>query len=642
MNSKSFFSPRKRPPLRRLSQLALFCGLFGAIGCADDKSEAQGSSSTGSTPGASIPTSLGTAPSTQGPGSSVGTTGESGPTGNPTTSAPDQSGSPTDGSDTGKGGGQQPSQGLDALVDAACSWGSRCCDTGEFDFIYGTDAASCKSAVMDEIKDGPSPNEGGKLAYASALLHQLVTQVDLSRSELVPEAVTACLDHLKKRECLAPLAGNPASCQAAGAGAPCALDKLFRGRLNPGEQCNLQAAAVADIECGAKSSCKANPDAPSLGRCTSVVAKGQLCDLRTAGSNCDQGLFCSLQTGRCTEKAAAGESCAFEDPKSPIAGSETIPCAEGLSCSATTSRCIPACAEQTRCGAPSEEGEVAISGADELLCGSELSCIPSLIEATKDSEKKGYIYSCQAKLAEKGQCDSDKDCKTGLRCEIEANAILGECKARIAKDAKGCKGEDSRCKEGLICKDDTCIEKIKAGSDKTCEAHKECDEASLGCVGASEEKRRCIAKALPKDTDCVADYGIAELPAPQFASLVNTSGTSVLGANDFRFWANYCESRVCDQGKCAEGATENQACDLDIDNDSLPSCGFGLQCLSGLCKPMLKTGDSCKPESSTDTAACQIDSIGGVGNESACTLVRGEFRCTLRAPSLEGSYCDGK
>lgn len=631
---QTFKNLRQKAPLAHSLKALGLLACVSLFACGEDDKIGAGGSSTGSSALTSAgATSQGSADSTTGtPSTGAQTTATTG--GQPST------GTGSTSTDT-TGTAPLPAADLRGLVQAACGWGERCCDAQEFRYIYGSDPASCTEQVMNTLGSGPNPAAARELGYAGSFLLGLVTRVDQDRTHLDATKASACLAHLKAQACLAPVEAEAACTPAAATQDPCDLDAIFVGTVPTDGRCSSEGL---DLECQPGHSCQAKPELGAGLFCVKRQPEGGVCSPSAADlvGNCDKGLFCSPESGTCKSFPKLGQACTFTNEASPLVGTETIPCAAGLSCSASTKTCVAACAAQTRCGVAAGETETAIPGADTLLCGKELSCVPTALAPVEGSDAVHHTFSCGAPRAEKGLCDSDKDCAGDAFCAIDAGQATGTCTPAIAAQATGCQGQDSRCAPGNFCKSNTCLPKIKADSDERCSSHSECDDASIGCVGISQDSQRCISKKLPAAADCRDDFGTEILPSPEFEGLVTKTGEIVLGASDFRYWANHCESRVCDSGKCVQGAPQGQACDLANDDDSIASCAFGLQCRDGQCQPMLSGGSVCEPKSDVNVAACHFDLMGGPGNENACTQIGGEFRCGLRVRDQAGSYCDGK
>ncbi len=475
-----------------------------------------------------------------------------------------------------------PNASLESLIGALCTWDFQCCTEGEIDYRLGpftVDADDCTERYIEQLysNDDVAETERGDLLFT------LGFAVRLDRSAVDADAAADCQELVEARDC-AELA-DAAACEPAKDDAvnPCDLRNLFEGQQAVGELCSSALASLGfDIECVAGSSCE-EVDGTFV-----CVDKGLVDDFCEADFTCDEGLYCDIETGRCREKSGLGDSCTFEDPDMPDAGTETLPCQAHLTCDPDSGTCVQFCASGYDC-------EV-----DEQ-CAAGQSCIPV------DIDDNTYTYCLDRGDTNGDRCDTDHDCVDDFHCEGDS------C---VADRAQGTAcGDDGQCQAGLYCDLGGSAEcEIVLNANATCSNDRECNPTTtLGCM-TSDDGTRCRTALLDDDDACTP------------------------GEHD---GGNWCRSGVCeditDDGtpnpQCHPGAGVGDACDDSaLTLDSL-RCARGLYCDEEECAPQLDAGGDCGDDG---PAQCL--------NGSCAEIWEGDY-CTDAVPTEEvgeALTCDGR
>jgi hypothetical protein len=373
------------------------------------------------------------------------------------------------------------------LIDALCDWTYECCTDGERDSLLGPhfgDAQDCKDRMaifLNNNDNNPDDAAEANLTLIDGLLVDLAYEVDLSRSEPIAEGITACLEELEKRECNDDPNADDGACQPYGED-PCALDKLFMGKVAVGGECNGDLRGPdRDIECVTGSSCEDTDSGDEdVFKCVAKGLEGALCNPSAnddeAEGPCEYGFYCAPD-GRCATLPTLGESCAFGESDEPhvtdwlalyatgvdpddafdtFKGNESIPCEVGLNCDPLSLKCVKWCDEGANCAAPDADddwagstGSLSSLGYDAANCADGLSCIPHEFSTNVGD----FYFQCGEPGASAGDiCDDDGDCASSLYCHgMDAGTDKsGTCKARIA-EGKECDPEQTQCGANYFC-----------------------------------------------------------------------------------------------------------------------------------------------------------------------------------------------
>jgi hypothetical protein len=452
-------------------------------------SNSEGSSSTGSD------TATTTSGSTTPTGSETGT-GSDGSNTNSTAESDSESESGTDTTVTDDDDGDTDAG---VLIDALCTWTYGCCTDGERDSLLGphfSDEDDCKARLRDELGKNDQNPPTNNLGYIDGLLFSLAYEIDLTRSEPIPEGIAACRAEIEARGCNDDPADPSVECTAYGEDV-CALNKLFRGLVETGGECNGRLRGPErDIECVRGTTCEDTnldvvetrrrdvPDSEDVFKCVAKGLEGDLCnpsanDDESEGP-CEYGFYCAAD-GHCAELPGEGDACAFATADMPhvtdwfalygadvdpdfafgeAKGNESIPCAIGLHCDPLANVCVKWCDEGANCDYPTGndswgEGDVSENGLEEEAatdCASGLTCTPYEFLSNVGT----YYFHCRELGGVGDACNDDGDCEEDYYChglvegDDDDDGVAGTCKIRLT-EGDACDPEMSPCGANYFC-----------------------------------------------------------------------------------------------------------------------------------------------------------------------------------------------
>lgn len=510
------------------------------------------------------------------------------------------SGSNTAGSSSGGNGGTGPTgEGdPDDVVAASCDWEFRCCNAGERNYRlspFATDAATCTSRLVFQMRQSnatANPHATGSAA-PGGLLGTLAYVVDLNRVTVSASGVQECKDAIDARGCATEPDPN-ARCNGPGAADPCALTNIFEPKLAIGAECTAALAEGGiynDVECVAGSTCLPAGHDDNPNDVPTCVKRGLESEPCTQDDDCDFNFFCS-NTGSCTEKGDANETCSFNDVAEPAPGDENVQCKAGLSCNPASLTCVPSCTLGFTC---------ATNGGDaDLACPAESGCAP--LEVGEGNNAFRVCEPLGTTAADR--CNSDADCVASRYCDGSV------CQADITAN-NACTAQN-QCAAGLHCdvnNTGNCIANLAAQA--VCADDFQCGPSSAGCLNLGTEFQ-CRNSRLTNGTACGDDDAC-------------TSGRCE--------FANGASSRTC-----IAGATAGQDCDALEEDNAAQTCAPGLLCFDGSCTLQAAPGTSCdNPDGDPDNNMC--------ANGVACDPQWDADLCTDAAVAKTnggtGLTCDG-
>jgi hypothetical protein len=389
------------------------------------------------------------------------------------------------------------------LIDALCAWTHECCTDGERDSLLGPhfgDVEDCRARLRDELLKNDQNPPTNNLNYIDGLLFSLAYEVDLTRSEPIPEGIAACLEEIENRDCNDDPADPTVVCIPHGEDA-CALNKLFRGLVEAGGECNGRLRGPErDIECARGSSCedtnlevadarrRVPPDSEDVFKCVTKGLEGDLCnpsanDDESEGP-CEYGYYCAPD-GHCAELPGEGDACAFAIDDQPhvtdwfslygadvdpdiafgsYKGNESIPCAIGLNCDPVNNVCVKWCDDGANCDGPTAidnwgSGDVTTNGLEdqaEMSCAEGLSCLPHEFATNVGT----FYFHCREPGGVGDNCNDDGDCADDYYCHGTSAAarrilddddgVAGTCKIRLAEGA-ACDPDQTQCGTNFFC-----------------------------------------------------------------------------------------------------------------------------------------------------------------------------------------------
>jgi hypothetical protein len=534
-----------------------------------------------------------------------------------TTSTTETTGSA--GTSTG-GSGSTPTTALNDLISAVCAWEFNCCDAGEARYELGPtlrDATTCKEKFVYELRVGNSEKSPFPTSTVSTLLNTLGYVVDLERVTEYPIGINECIKTWQSRECnRAPTTNVGAHCTgepATGKDA-CALSNLVKPKLQAGATCNLALAETTtsnDVECVPGTTCVAastEDNTASVPRCMTRGSEGVLC---TSDKSCDFDHYCNFTSGKCTRKAAAGETCAYKNEAAPVSSELSLPCGSGLFCNPVSKTCVGSCQTGSLCN------DGAGSTGNDWACKSGESCLPLVIGSTQERFKL-----CGAAANTVARCDSSEDCGAGYFCNAGACAVVG-------KSGAECNGTVGECEPGLFCKDGlvpACSSYVTLGtvctprSTGTTES-RECNpvEATAGCVynPTALTKHVCSATLVANGAECGGDWDCV-------SQRCESTNAAELG------W------------RCTAGAPVGAPCDnLTASADAL-RCGAGLACIGGQCIAQVGPGESCATaDGAADPLRCRNGHCDALAWQDASLVLCTDAPVPVRNGGSNVT-CDGK
>ena len=589
-----------------------------------------GTSSTGGT------SSTAGAPSTGGASSTAGapsTGGAPSGTGGATTVAGTTGGSTlgVGGSNTG-GASSTSSTTLDDLIGAICNWEFKCCDAGEAKWELGpivTTAALCKERFVyllrnDNAASSPYPASGSPAI--SGLLIALGYQVDMTKVTENPAGIAQCIAQWNALGCnvAADPKAVPTHCAATSVGVtdPCNLTNLVTPKVPAGGICNfaLTEGAYNDVECVVGSTCldTTNVDNPNKNYPT-CVTRGIASASCTLDKDCDFNFYCS-SNGHCTEKGAAGVTCSYKTPATPVPGQLDAPCKPGLSCNPTTLKCVDNCTAGYVCNS------TAADGGNDFICPAGSSCVPVTVGNDSTSFKVCSTIGATAGA----KCNSLEDCAAGLYCAGTSCAPRQGLGLACSTTTAG------NCVTGMYC---------KAGATPVCASYVgnglACVQATTGIASTECDPTTAIGCVYKWDTTLAT-------PAASYICSNAPLANDQRCGNDFDCVSNRCEyaSLAASYKTCIVGAAAGASCDAVLTAGTYTRCAAGLACLAGQCVAQVGPGGNCESTSSTGTADPNLCKSNVCNATQWTTIAAGNIMCTDTAvPVLNGGTgvtCDGK
>jgi hypothetical protein len=457
------------------------------------------------------------------------------------------------GDDGGDGGGGPAGDALEKLIEAQCGWLFGCCTRGELDVLLGpftTGTADCVDRVIAALESGNSepPVEAGP----SDLLLYLIFALNDGRVQLDDAGVDACVAELADTPCTEPPPGteDDEHCTPEVPEVPseaCAPERIFVGTQQLGEECTPSQPfeCVPGLECVSFG---------EIGVCAEPAVEGDYC---FTDADCAEPLICDFEVGLCANGSGVGEPCSYNDPESPIPGTEAQRCEPGLSCDPTNLVCVGTCAPGSPCTIDYECPELHVCvlgacrtpGAGGADCEEAGDCISGVCEAA--------TTTCKPVVNLGEPCTIHTECSSGF-CH-PSNIV---CAPQQPVGQPCTTNQDAECLDGFC---DTaqapavCV--AYGGNGAPCDYSNPCAE-DFGCVGGT-----CTPKPLLNGSPCVAnDDCVSEL-----------------------CWYNFCEAKAGPGAACGEGANDKPCqdaayCDIELDDQGLPV---------GTCRNKVDSGAAC-------------------------------------------------
>lgn len=628
------------------------------VGCGENPQPSIPPGQNPSTPG--TPTSPGLpGTTTNAPGSTA--SGEAPlPTGQPST-APDSSGTPTNSGPAG-----DPAQeAIGGLIAELCAWSDRCCDSGEFSYVFGNwtkDVATCTKRMIAAYNSNDSNLKdrerlGEVDGEAARLLKTIAFEIDSARSRPVAAQVNRCTDYIKSLGCNKPLSDERCEPMADEGKLPCRIGDMFTGTLTKGQLCNKAFSGPGrDIECKEGFSCGKDENAAGGADHHICVAKGlegAQCfpkpDDAKADSTCEYGLYCHPTEGVCKKSPGLGEPCAYKDYSQVQEGSEKVRCQAPYSCDPVAKVCVQTCSKGTRCQN------------DDRNCANGQSCLPYAYAGSATTTQT----FCGDRLDLGGYCDSQADCKPGLHCNFADDSygrgVLGRCAADRTQ------GEtcdfDFQCGSDRYCANrQTDADPVTPETRGTCklllsadslvneclgDGHRACFKGARGCFKTGFGKYGCIKEVSEGIVHCEPKdiMGLEE-----FKYLREVPGWARINPNG-KEWGTICPGGVCSQSEsgegmnvCVDGLKEgDRGCDYDANTPGKLSCSPGLVCVQNSCVKPIAPGGACELFPSTQPGDVNKSFRNNVCDpDSECKQITNYYACSVVTPNKRVNNCMGK
>ena len=256
------------------------------------------------------------------------------------------------------------------------------------------------------------------------------------------------------------------------------------------------------------------------------------------------------------------------------------------------------------------------------------------------------------------QTDSDnhncgvcgKICDEGLTCangKCVGNTTCSGVQVNTATSIDHCGQCNNRCPDGKTCIDDEC----KTGYGK---AYCGTDIVQIGdidrCGGCND---RCADGKICKDNKCVNGVGPSYCNGVAINTLIDTSNCGSCG--------HRCENSICHNGECVDNPgstyyTDEMYCDGVLihslsDSANCNGCGNhcaeGLQCISGICQPLISYTITCngiavKPyEDPSNCGKCGNVCGSRYSYSGSCTLGTCQILCNgnITNPQFNSDNC---
>lgn len=593
--------------------------------------------------------------------------------------------------------------GLTTLVTGFCKNIFSCCADDEIFLNFGpdvTDVKSCVARFASFANRGLPPD-----FFVTPVVQNIALIAQAFNSPgregtgsvaFIDAGVKACAKQLEDASC-ASFGVAPAFCTPPTA-APtneCAPNKVVKGLLGEGEPCNLALATAGVPQCDADLACT-NDGSGVDGICAKQAAVGDSCAVNADCATVAGTLYCNQGTQTCAKYATKGKDCSYVDKTLQFSGSQKDTCLPTLHCDPETEKCVDTCSigascagnfqcpEDTVCDQTTIPPSMFVSGfcrdpfAKGDACTFDEECSSENCQGlgTCGSALKDFGDACTMTGAFDATCVSNfcgpdskctRDCCTTEECPDThfcnndtfpgCFMPVGECVPRITNGNTGCLS-DRDCVTTAWCNAGTCETRVAdsgacaTGNDDQC-VNRICDTsvctAPLALDAACTVSRECGPDAYCLSNQCKAfrtegqscDGGkecADDLECDGHATTPKCypEGEHPAGAGcGFGF---DCLSGMCIDGECADPAGENEDCDTTL--GMFPSCDAGLYCKTadamtvvGTCKPQRTVGQSCQPRYMG--ADCLN---GGFGS---CTETYGGFFCGAAAVPAMSLVCDG-
>lgn len=601
--------------------------------------------------------------------------------------------------------------GLTTLVKAFCTNILGCCEENEIFLNFGpdvTDVDSCVARFESFVNRGLPPD-----FFVTPVVQNITLIAQALNSpgrkgtgsvEFIDAGVKACAKQLEEAACNE-FAATPAFCTPPPK-APtneCASNKIVKGLLDEGEPCNLALAGAGVPQCAADLAC-ANDGSGVDGICAKEAAAGDACAVNADCATVAGTLYCHQGTQTCAKYAKKGEACSYVDKTLQFSVNQNDTCMPTLNCDPESKKCVDtcsmgatcfgnsACPEDTVCDQttfgpagpgfcrdPFAKGD-ACTNDEECAsencegggtCGSALkdfkdSCTtPDNFDATCasnycgpdskctqscifdddslcpsshycDSTVGGGLHECVPRVTDGNGCSVDRDCVVGSWCNGS-----NQCAARVA-DSGACASGDHRECVNEFCLTNVCQAPLALNTDDCGAAGVNADRACgpgayclLVSGGTPEDQCRLFrteGQSCDDGQECADDLECDGATSPKcYPPSEHPAGAGCGFGGD-------CLSGICVNGKCADPAAENEDCDLTV--VTAPSCDTGLYCKTadamtntGTCKPQRIAGESCNPR--YNSADCLN------GGFMSCTETYGGFYCSGGAVPAMTLICDG-
>lgn len=545
--------------------------------------------------------------------------------------------------DAGTGNGTPASPSVRLLLESMCDVSLRCCSRGEVDYYHGpyVDAENCVDRLFEQasrttIAGVPFSElqEPGTAVYVPNL-GALDQAVQDGRTKIDAAALEACQEHLADLACNEPAAEEEAEgCQptpAAPEETPCALDKLFVGRLGVGSACS--STGGLSLECAPGLFCAGGLGLGVTGRCVEAQEEGELCN---DDHECADELYCSELDGSCQRPRAEGEVCVFADRNDPAPAPETllVRCEDHLSCDPITNTCVARCqagasclsdedcdaeAELTcilgRCSQPRGEG-LPCQSAEH--CEEEFYCGPDVLDPTQSF--------CSVKKQDSEDCTDHLECASGY-CSADTN----QCTPAVAVGEPCPSGLDAQCDGGRCAQEETTASSGYCAAADECPNSGSCDTyygtCGTYCVAIKQDGAACTLDNECESGECIAgfcrtsplDLGVACDDASDCESEFCSHDDEPVCAelplplNEPCFSGDECASGVCfastpgEPPTCGNGLDEGESCGAagqapcnpkelycDVEESEAPVC-VRLKETGEICKTSVECRGDCVP-----------------------------------------------
>ncbi len=471
---------------------------------------------------------------------------------------------------------------LKSLIVAACDTTHRCCTDGEAQLVTHTSAAAadCEVQLTSIVDRGLSVTLdetwlGADVVATLTNVEDLLASRALVRIGFDEDAIAACADWLRDRECRTAVETEQCTAVERDAPAPCLLRRLVQGLVPENAEC---AYSVHFDECADGLQCSRRQS-----RCERGAAVGDACRLDCPSP--DNALYCDAERGRCERRGDLGDACAFVGGPPQPDGLEALqlarPCLAGLGCDPFSNTCVERC----------ESGTVCSSAAD---CAEGLAC--------------SYAYTSSKGLClppqEAGmRCKAATECSTGicLRWSDGINRCFGGAPFGELAGGSECTLDPMGDLEGQV---DLACASYWCDSDERCApgmCNPDAEPSELGACPAGEYCHN-VDLATKIDNVLDPDVGFATVAVPSGAC--REKRPTGLGEASMCASPVDCTSGICAARQCQDATAIGGTCRDDA------QCIGGFCDADGTCKTLLGLEASCERDAQCeselfcDAAAC--------------------------------------